>query len=155
MVSGRSLEAATALITGAFGAAVVVSSLDNGIGWSRAGVDAGTFPFLTGVIVVIGSLCNLASGALAGSGVAISRVDLRRVVALFIPAAIFIALIPVLGMYLASAGYVFATIALPKHKPLLQALAIAVATPLALYVVFERLFHVTLPHGALLAAVGF
>ena len=38
MVSGRSLEAATALITGVFGAAVVVSSLDNGIGWSAAGV---------------------------------------------------------------------------------------------------------------------
>jgi hypothetical protein len=155
MISRRALEISTAVLTGSFGAAVVVSSLDNGIGWSRAGVDAGTFPFLTGVIIVVGSLGNLASGAMAGGGVAISRVDLRRVAALFIPAAIFIALIPVLGMYLASAGYVFATLALPKRKPLLQALAIAVATPLALYVVFERVFHVTLPHGALFAAAGF
>src|SRR3981081_1510315 len=42
MVSGRSLETATALLTGAFGAAVVVSSLGNGIGWgaARAGARA-------------------------------------------------------------------------------------------------------------------
>ena len=155
MISRRALEISTATLTGSFGVAVVVSSIDNGIGWSRAGVDAGTFPFLTGIIIVVGSLCNLAVGAMAGAGVAISRVDLRRVAALFVPAAIFIAVIPLLGMYLASAGYVFATLALPKRKSLLQSLAIAVATPLALYVVFERVFQVTLPHGALLAAAGF
>lgn len=155
MISRRVLEISTAALTGSFGVAIVVSSIDNGIGWSRAGVDAGTFPFLTGAIIVVGSLYNLASGAMAGTGVAISRVDLRRVAALFIPAAIFIAAIPVLGMYLASAGYVFATLALPKHKPLLQSLAVAAATPLVLYVVFERVFQVTLPHGALLVAAGF
>ena len=44
MVSRRSLETATAVLTGAFGAAVVVSSYGNGIGWSAAGVDSGTFP---------------------------------------------------------------------------------------------------------------
>ena len=51
MVSGRSLEAGTALLTGAFGVAVVVSSLDNGIGWSPAGVDAGTFPFIVASVI--------------------------------------------------------------------------------------------------------
>jgi hypothetical protein len=30
-----------------------------------------------------------------------------------------------------------------------------VATSLVLYVVFERMFQVTLPHGALAAALGF
>ena len=51
MVSRRALEALTAAITGAFGAAVVVQSLDNGIGWGSGGVDSGTFPFITGLIV--------------------------------------------------------------------------------------------------------
>jgi hypothetical protein len=32
MISRRSLEVATAALTGAFGAAVAISSLDNGIG---------------------------------------------------------------------------------------------------------------------------
>ena len=62
MVSGRGLEAATAFITGAFGAAVVVSSLDNGIGWSAAGVESGTFPFIVGLVILAGSVFNLVQG---------------------------------------------------------------------------------------------
>ena len=42
MISRRALELSTALLTGSFGVAVVVPSLDNGIGWSSAGVDSGT-----------------------------------------------------------------------------------------------------------------
>ncbi|MEH2527780.1 MULTISPECIES: tripartite tricarboxylate transporter TctB family protein [unclassified Bradyrhizobium] len=160
MISRRALEIATAALTGTFGIVVVVSSIDNGIGWSSAGVDAGTFPFLTGVIVVLGSLYNMAQGALGRGTLAIIRVavtpsELRRLAGLFVPAAIFVAVIPVAGMYLASAGYVFAVVALPKQQSVLRALGIAVVTPLALYVVFERMFQVSLPHGALGSAFGF
>ena len=160
MISRRVLEIAAAVLTGTFGIMVVVSSLDNGIGWSSAGVDAGTFPFLTGIIIVLGSLYNVAQGAL-GRGTlvfvrtAVTPSELRRLAGLFVPAAIFVAVIPLLGMYLASAGYVFAVLALPRRQPVLRALAIAAATPLALYVVFERMFQVSLPHGVLGAAFGF
>jgi hypothetical protein len=153
MISRRVLEVSTAALTGSFGLAVAVSSVDNGIGWSTAGVDSGTFPFLAGVIIVLGSLYNLGRGALAGNAVVVSRADLRRVAALFVPAAIFIGIIPAIGIYLASAGYMFAV--LPKHQSLLRSLVIAAITPVVLYVVFERLFLVTLPHGALAAALGF
>ncbi|KRR18550.1 tripartite tricarboxylate transporter TctB [Bradyrhizobium lablabi] len=160
MISRRALEIAAAVLTGIFGVVVVVSSLDNGIGWSSAGVDAGTFPFLTGIIIVLGSLYNLGQGALGRGTLAIVRVavtpsELRRLAGLFVPAAIFVAVIPMVGMYLASAAYVFAVLALPRRRSVLSALVIAAATPLALYVVFERMFHVSLPHGALAAAFGF
>ncbi|HKU09331.1 MAG TPA: tripartite tricarboxylate transporter TctB family protein [Bradyrhizobium sp.] len=160
MISRRALEIATAVLAGAFGVAVAISSLDNGIGWSTAGVEAGTFPFLTGLIIVLGSFYNLVRGTLpagnlAGLPAAITPIELRRLAGLFVPAVIFVAAIPVIGMYLASALYVFAVLALPKHQSLLRSLATAVATPLALYLVFERMFQVTLPHGALAAAFGF
>ena len=160
MISRRALEIAAAVLTGIFGVVVIVSSLDNGIGWSSAGVDAGTFPFLTGIIIVLGSLYNLGQGALGRGTLAIVKVavtpsELRRLAGLFVPAAIFVAVIPIAGMYLASAGYVFAVLALPKRQSVLRALVIAAATPLALYVVFERMFQVSLPHGALAAAFGF
>ena len=160
MISRRALEILTAALTGIFGVAVVVSSIDNGIGWTSAGVDAGTFPFLTGVIVVLGSLYNLGQGALrrgtlAMVTVAVTRSELWRLTGLFIPAAIFVAAIPILGMYLASAGYVFAVLALPNRQSVPRALVVAVVTPLALYFVFERMFLVSLPHGALAAAFGF
>ncbi|MBR0780070.1 tripartite tricarboxylate transporter TctB family protein [Bradyrhizobium iriomotense] len=160
MISRRALELATAILTGSFGVAVVVSSLDNGIGWSSAGVDAGTFPFLTGIIVVLGSLYNLVRGvrpvaSLANVPIAITPLELRRLAGLFVPAAIFVAAIPLLGMYLASSLYVFAVLAIPRHQSVPRALAMAAVTALALYVVFERMFQVSLPHGALAAALGY
>lgn len=160
MISRRALELATAILTGSFGVAVVVSSLDNGIGWSSAGVEAGTFPFLTGIIIVLGSFYNLARGAvplasLANVRVAITPVELRRLASLFVPAAIFVGAIPLLGMYIASALYIFAVLAIPGHQSVLRALAMAATTALALYVVFERMFQVSLPHGAVAAAFGF
>ena len=160
MISRRALEIAAAALTGIFGVVVVVSSIDNGIGWSSAGVDAGTFPFLTGIIIVLGSLYNMGQGAMGRGTLAMVRIavtpsELRRLAGLFVPAAIFVAVIPLVGMYLASAGYVFAVLALPRRQSVLRALVIAAATPLALYVVFERMFQVSLPHGALAAAFGF
>ena len=160
MISRRALEISTAALTGIFGVVVVISSIENGIGWSSAGVDAGTFPFLTGIIIVLGSLYNMGQGALGRGTLAIVRVavtpsELRRLAGLFVPAAIFVAVIPIAGMYLASAGYVLAVLALPRRQSVLRALVIAVVTPLALYVVFERMFQVSLPHGALAAAFGF
>jgi len=160
MISRRALEIVAAALTGIFGVVVIVSSMDNGIGWSSAGVDAGTFPFLTGVIIVLGSLYNVVQGALGRGTLAIVRTavtpsELQRIAGLFVPAAIFVGVIPLVGMYFASASYVFAVLALPRRQTVLRALVIAVATPLALYVVFERMFQVSLPHGALGAALGF
>lgn len=155
MISRRALEILTALLTGAFGLAVAISSRDNGIGWSSDGVDAGTFPFIVGVIIVVASLYNLARGAFAGTEIIVSRSNLRKGAALFLPAAAFVGVIPWIGFYLASAGYMFGVLALPKQLTLLRSLLIAIATPIFLYVVFERLFQVTLPHGALAAALGY
>jgi Tripartite tricarboxylate transporter TctB family len=155
MISRRALELATAALTGIFGAAVIVSSIDNGIGWSTAGVDAGTFPFLTGLVVLLGSLWNLARGWLQKPHVAVSSSDLRRLTALFTPALAFVAAIPLIGMYLASGCYMLGSLVLLHRLSLPRSLVIAVATPLALYLVFERMFQVSLPHGALADALGF
>src|SRR5262249_26159509 len=149
MISRPPLELTTATLTGAFGAAVVISSIDNGIGWSTAGVDAGTFPFLTGLIVVIASLWNLVRGWLEGRAVAVSSSDLRHLIALFAPAVVFVAAIPLLGVYVASGCYMLGTLALLHRFSLPRSLLIAVTTPVALYLVFERMFQVSLPHGAL------
>jgi hypothetical protein len=101
MLSRRALETLTAAITGAFGVAVVVSSLDNGIGWSSSGVESGTFPFMTGLIVTAGSLYNLVRAWLRGREIAVRAAEFRRTVALFLPAAVFVAVIPLIGMYAA------------------------------------------------------
>jgi hypothetical protein len=153
MISRRALEVTTALLTGVFGATVVVSSLDNGIGWSAAGVESGTFPFLTGLIVLAGSLYNLAHGWLRSTGVAVRRKDLRRTLALLTPAVIYVALIPLLGLYGASATYLFGTLRFQSRVGIVRALVIALLTAVVLFAVFEKIFQISLPHGLLGAAL--
>jgi Tripartite tricarboxylate transporter TctB family len=155
MISGRSLEAATALITGAFGAAVVVSSLDNGIGWSAAGVDAGTFPFIVGLIILSGSLFNLVQGWLHARDVVLGQTELKRLGILFIPAAVYVGVIPLMGIYLASASYVFGALAWHKRGSFVFCGAAAIGTAVALYLIFELTFQISLPRGALGNFFGF
>ena len=155
MVSGRSLEAGTALLTGAFGAAVVVSSLDNGIGWSAAGVDAGTFPFIVGFIILSGSVFNLAQGWLEAREILLRPSELKRLAMLFIPAAIYVGVIPLIGMYLASAAYVFGALAWHKRGAFVFAGIAAIGTAVALYLIFERTFQISLPRGLLGDFIGF
>jgi hypothetical protein len=155
MISQRAIELTTAALTGLFGAAVVISSTGNGIGWGKSGVDAGTFPLLVGSAIVLGSLYNLARGAFIARETAVTLPALRRIAGLFVPAAVFIALILTLGMYVASGGYMLATVGWQRKLPLWRNVTLAVATPLFLYFVFEKLFVVTLPHGALFEMMGF
>jgi len=155
MVSGRSLEAATALITGAFGAAVVVSSLDNGIGWSAAGVESGTFPFIVGLVIAAGSLFNLVQGWLHARAVILGPSELRRLGKWFVPAAVYVGVIPLIGIYPASALYVFGTLAWHRRGSLLLPALAAIGAALALYLIFELTFQISLPRGALGTIIGF
>jgi len=155
MVSRRSLETATALLTGAFGAAVVVSSYGNGIGWSGAGVDPGTFPFIVGLIILSGSIFNLVQGWLQPREIVLRPSELKRLGMLFIPAAVYVGVIPLLGIYLASAAYVFGALAWHKRGSLVFSAAAAIGTALALYLIFELMFQISLPRGLLGDALGF
>jgi hypothetical protein len=149
MISRRALEVATALLTGAFGATVAVSSLDNGIGWSTAGVESGTFPFIVGLIIVGASLYNLVHGWWRSTGIVATRDGLGRTFALLAPAVVYVAVIPLLGMYVSSAAYLFGSLHLQSRLSVVRSLVIAVVTAVALYFVFEWAFQVSLPHGLL------
>jgi hypothetical protein len=147
MISKRALETATAILTGAFGVTVMVSSLGNGIDWSDSGVESGTFPFITGTIITAASLYNLAHGWVRSAGIVATRDGLRRTAALFLPAALFVALIPLIGMYVGSTLYLFGTLRFQSRLSVVRSALIAVVASVALYLVFERAFQVSLPHG--------
>jgi hypothetical protein len=63
--------------------------------------------------------------------------------------------IPLIGMYVASALYVFGALAWHKRGAFLFAGISAIATALALYLIFELTFQISLPRGALGDALGF
>lgn len=155
IVTRRTLEIATAALTGAFGAAIVVSSLRAGVGWTPRGVDSGTFPFIAGVLILAGSLYN-AVRAFAGETLPmIEGPGILKLLVLFVPAVLFVAAIPVVGLHVAAGVYIFGVIAAHPHGSLRKAAVFGIATPFALYGTFDWAFSVTLPRGWLGGLLGF
>jgi hypothetical protein len=68
---------------------------------------------------------------------------------LFIPAAVYVGIIPLIGMYLASAAYVFGALAWHKRGSIVFSAAAAISTAVGLYLIFERTFQISLPRGVL------
>src|SRR5207253_7413592 len=126
-----------------------------GIGWSVAGVEAGTFPFIVGLIILCGSIFNLVQGWLQARDVVLRASELKRLGLLFIPAAVYVGVIPLIGMYIASAFYVFGALAWHKRGALVFSGIAAIGTALALYLIFELTFQISLPRGALADMLGF
>lgn len=154
MISTRALEAFTALLTGAFGAAILAASLAIGVGWTERGVGSGAFPALAGGLIVAGSLYNLARAYGRGRETLIARAQLRRSGAMLLPAAVFVAAIPLLGMHVASGIYVFAMTAAGRRTAAWRAAAIGIVTAAALYAIFDWGFQVALPRGLMGNALG-
>ena len=154
MISRRQLEVLTALITGAFGFAILVSSMRIGVGWTGAGVGSGTFPAIASFLIVAGSLSNLVRGALHAGPAMIDMRMLKRIAALFLPALGFVALIPILGLHIAAGVYMLYVLWRARLSPWKVA-AIAVATPFVLYSVFDWAFQVQLLRGLLGQMVGY
>ena len=89
LVSRTTMEIATALATGAAGAAVMWGAVEHEIGWGDSGPAAGYFPFRIGALIVLGSLANLVLAAMQrrpDGAVFLTREQGKRV-ALLRPAA--------------------------------------------------------------------
>jgi hypothetical protein len=155
MVTRRRLELLTGLLTGAFGLAVILSSVAVGAGWSEAGVQSGTFPLISGVLILGGSLVNLARGLVGPDPVLAGPGELKRLAGLFLPAAVFVAAIPFIGIYVAGAAYLLWVLSVQHDLAWWRSGLIAAATVLMLYWVFEQTFQVLLPRGWLGAVLGF
>jgi hypothetical protein len=78
-----------------------------------------------------------------------------KLLGLFLPAAAFVAAIPLAGLHLAAGIYIFGAIAAHRRGSLRKAIVFGIATPLALYAIFDWGFSVTLPRGWLGAALGY
>jgi hypothetical protein len=155
MVSRRSLEVLTGALGLAFGLAVIVQSLDVGAGWSTGGVEAGTFPLITGTLVCLGSLVNIGGAIRRPDAPLVGREELRRSAGLLLPALAFVGAIPVVGLYVAAAGYLLGVLHVQHRYSLPRSALIAAGTVLVLYVLFERTFQILMPRGWLGNALGF
>jgi len=156
-VSVRAVEIGVVLIFIALGVVVMADSIRVGIGWSDNRPESGYFPFYIGIIMTAASVVVGAQAfrSRAPRKVFVAHTQLRSVLALLVPTAIYVALIAPAGIYVSSAVYLaYFLRRLGRYRwPIVAALATAI--PAALFVLFEIWFLVPLPKGPLEEWLGY
>lgn len=153
--SHRWTEVSVAVIIALLGLITIIGSVKVGIGWGAEGPKSGFFPFYVGVAIILGSAVNLAHAyAERATGNFAEWSQLRQVMAVVIPTAIYVFAIPYTGIYLASTVLITGfMIWLGKYRIPLAA-AVGIGVPLVLFLMFERWFLVPLPKGPIEVMLG-
>jgi hypothetical protein len=154
----RAAELFVAVALFLLGAVVVWESRRLGAQWGDDGPQAGYFPFYIGLLICVSSLVvfgRSAFDARRGRRALVTVGQLRMILLLLVPSIVYVALIHVVGMYVASSVFIaFFMVFLGKYS-WLKTLPVAIGVSLAFFVLFEVWFKVPLPKGPLEAALGF
>ena len=153
--SQKSAEIVVAAFLFLVGALVVFDSVRLGARWGSDGPQAGYFPFYIGLLVCIASAVNLALGILArGSKSFVEVSSLKLVLSVLVPAAIYVALIGWIGIYVASALFVAGFMRWLGKYAWWKVAAVSIGNSVAFFLIFEVWFLVPLPKGPLEQALG-
>jgi len=158
VASSRGVEIAVSLLLLALALTLGFDNWRTGISWDSTGPQAGYFPFYLSVILAGASLYGLLTVTLArpeASETFVTRAQLRRVMAVFVPTLLFCLATQFLGLYVASflliASFMRMVGKIALWKSLLTALLFTAIT----FVTFDIAFDVIMPKGPLEAAFGY
>jgi len=153
----KSAEIVVSALFLAAGALVMFDSQRLGSSWGADGPRAGYFPFYVGLIIVVSSLVNLARGVLLRpqkNQPFVLAGQLKMVLTVLVPTAIYAAAIIWIGVYAASVLFIgFFMRRLGKYAWWKLA-AVSVGVVVAFFFIFEIWFKVPLPKGPLEALLG-
>jgi putative tricarboxylic transport membrane protein len=154
--SQRTVEFCVAIAISVFALIVLAGSRKAGIDWGDEGPRAGFFPFYVGLVILAASVFNGVQALTipAGKGFA-DWGQLRQVLSVVVPTAVYVGLVPFLGIYLSSMLLIaFFMRWLGSYGPAVIA-PVAIGVPVAFFIVFERWFLVPLPKGPIEYWLGF
>lgn len=146
------VEAAVAVILLALGLLVVVTSARLGAGWTSDGPGSGYFPFYVGLILCIASAVTLYQSLLGkkrNHEIFVDGEQLRRVLVVLVPAAVYVGAVTFLGLYVASAIYVAGFMIFLGRYAYWKGILIALIMATLLFLMFEVWFKVPLYKGTL------
>lgn len=129
-----------------------------GIAWDSTGPQAGYFPFYLSVILAGASLYGLVTAFLArkqASETFVTRAQLRRVTAVFVPTLLFCLATQFLGLYVASFLLIATFMRMVGKIALWKSLLTAFLFTAIMFVTFDIAFDVIMPKGPLEAAFGY
>ena len=146
--SHRYVEVGVALVIAAFGLLVMAGSWQVGINWGVEGPKAGFFPFYVGLVIVGSSVINLINAwKESPTHLFADWSQLRAVMSIVIPTAIYVAVMPFVGLYLSSLVLIAFFMKWLGRYSWVLTLSIAIGVPLVTFVLFEKWFLVPLPKG--------
>jgi hypothetical protein len=140
----------------AVGLLVLRDALRLGVGWGTDGPQSGFFPFWLAVLLLACCLIIAGQTVARRSGKRfVSREALGPVLQMLAPAAAFVVLTQVVGLYVAAALYMGGYMRwIGRHSWVAVAL-VGLGFPLVTFVVFEKWFLVPMPKGPLEAWLGY
>lgn len=166
LVSNRTVEIGMALLFLLVSAIVIKDSIRLGYGWIEGeGPASGYFPFYIAVFMALASIMTLVQAIMGKTEDAdesfVSKPAFGRVMSIVLPTLVYIALIgsigpiPGLGLYVASAIFIFFFMIVFGHENPLKSAFVSAIVPIFLFFMFEKWFLVPLPKGPLEAMLGY
>ncbi|MEY2802779.1 MAG: hypothetical protein RL657_115 [Pseudomonadota bacterium] len=159
-VQQRWAELVVAFFFAAIGGAVIWDSIRVGMQWGSDGPEPGYFPFYIGLVLVLGAakvifdvVRNWSKDDMTDSFATHEEVGL--VMKMFIPAVVYVAVIFLLGLYVASAIFIGFFMIWQGKYSIVKAAAVSAAVPAVLFALFEIWFLLPLPKGPIEALFGY
>ena len=154
----KSAEVLVAALFFAVGVVVVYDSVRLGFGWQEVhGPQPGYFPFFIGLIICVASLINIAR-ALAlrpeRNKAFVYAGQLKLVLAVLVPAAVYVAAVAWIGIYAASFLFIGFFMRWLGAYPWWKVAAVSAAAVAVFFLIFEKWFLVPLPKGPLESLLG-
>jgi putative tricarboxylic transport membrane protein len=136
---------------------VLVEGLRLGIGWGTDGPRPGFFVFYLGVALLASAALAIAGAIRRARGAApfVAPGQLRSVATVFLPAVAMVSLTNVVGLYVSGALYLAAYMHWVGRHRWVTTVLVAIAIPVAAFLIFEVWFLVPLPKGPLETRLGY
>ena len=154
----KSAEIVVAALFFILGAIVIYDSVRLGIRWEEVhGPQPGYFPFFVALIICVAALVNMVRAALIPAEKSRPFVmvgQLKLVLTVLIPTALYAAAVIWIGIYVSSILFIAFFMRWLGRYAWWKALAVSVGAVAAFYLVFEIWFKVPLPKGPLEALLG-
>jgi putative tricarboxylic transport membrane protein len=146
----KSAELAVAALFFVLGAIVIYDSLRLGKGWAADGPRPGYFPFYIGLLICISATINFVRALLVrgeNNKPFVQVGQLKMVLTVLIPTAIFAAAVTWIGIYTSAAVLIAFFMRWLGKYAWWKVVAVSLGTIVVFYVVFEMWFKVPLPKG--------
>ncbi len=151
----RGVEIGVAIAMLLFAAIIIYGAWLAGINWGAEGPRAGFFPFYVGLAILLATVVNLAHALSADRKKLFAEWgQLRQVLSVVIPTAIYVALVPSLGLYVASFLLIAVFMKWLGRYSWTLTLGVAIAVPVLAFLMFEKWFLVPLPKGPIEDLLG-